>query len=735
MVSPQKSLFSRLRDRLRLAEPEPEQAGPKKVVIVHDQPVGSFGTEIYHGYPSEEYLATLRGTDAADVWDKMRRSDPQIKMITNAIKNPIKSATWEVLPGGDSDEAEKQAELIKQILFHDMDVPWSRFLGEALTLVEFGYSLFEEIHKTVLNHPQFGSYIGLKALAYRSQRTIERFNVNRDTGTLLTVSQYAYGDLQKLVDIPAQFLVHFALDQEGANYEGISALRACYGSYIRKNMYMKLNAIGIEKFAVPTPVLEVPDQQQNATQFANAKAALEAYTSHQSNYITYPVGWKLELKSNVYDPEKVEKSIDAEDKRMVKSLLAGFLELGLSGHGTQALSSDLSDFFLFGLQHIADIVCDGLNRKTIKNLVDLNYGPQPVYPMLKCSGISDKAGKELAETLKYLSDGKYITPDDPLEVHLRKRLGLTEMSDQGKRISAAPQPPNEPEQKPSNGNLGLSDRRFRLAEITARKQIADGKAEVKDVMQKHLKNISKAMAGQIIAEYKKLPDSKRMDAIKAISFPGRIDYSRELLESLSVIAIDALDKARREVPKKRNIRLSEFDNLPPDLKKKVKAQSDLLVDTQLEDLKKNMAFQFTSSVDSTDSDDILYNDMVQSGEDFRTGASIEAGSGNAAAFAVNAARSAFFFDEEVLPEIASFTFVNGDPVSPICQDLAGTTFAVDDPEAQRYFPPLHHNCKSYIVPNLVGGTDKPLTDGGLRPSKAELEKYITLSEAECCGKS
>jgi hypothetical protein len=96
---------------------------------------------------------------------------------------------------------------------------------------------------------------------------------------------------------------------------------------------------------------------------------------------------------------------------------------------------------------------------------------------------------------------------------------------------------------------------------------------------------------------------------------------------------------------------------------------------------------------------------------------------------VNDTRTAFFFDEDTLDEIESFTFVNADPVSPICQDLAGTTFAKDDPDADRYFPPLHHNCKSYIVPNLAGAKDNPeIDETGLKPSDPKLERYITLSE-------
>ncbi len=54
----------------------------------------------------------------------------------------------------------------------------------------------------------------------------------------------------------------------------------------------------------------------------------------------------------------------------------------------------------------------------------MNFGPQDKYPILKVSGITDKAGSELATLLKSLVDGKMLTPDDRLEEHLRKRYGI-----------------------------------------------------------------------------------------------------------------------------------------------------------------------------------------------------------------------------------------------------------------------------------------------------------------------
>jgi len=395
---------------------------------------GSYGTISYAGYPSEEYLQTLRGTRRADIFDQMRRSDPQIKMCLASVKNPIKSAVWEIEPADDSEEAKADAELIEHILFKDMDQTWIDFLGEALSMIDFGHVVFETIHKTVVGHAKYGAYTGVKSLSFRSQRTLERWHLCPETGELLSVFQNAYGDLNRMVNIPAENLIVMTLEKEGGNYEGISALRACYGPWFRKNNYLKINAIGIEKFAVPTPLVKVPEGKQSSAQFYNMIETLEHYLTHQNNYLTYPEGWEITLNTNTYDPAKVEVSIDNEDKRMVKAFLANFLELGQSGSGSYALSNDLSDFFLSGIDHVAGKIESTLNRLLIPKLIMMNRGQRANYPTLKHSGVSDKAGKELAEVLKMLGETKFITPDDNTESHLRKRYGIPKASDIGKRI-------------------------------------------------------------------------------------------------------------------------------------------------------------------------------------------------------------------------------------------------------------------------------------------------------------
>lgn len=709
---------------LGLAESPIDDASQTKNLSLHIEEIGTSGTEIFAGYYSEEYLNNLRGTRAADIWDQMRRSDPKIKMVLSAVKNPIKGAHWNVQPGADGDNYKLHAELIEQVLFRDLEQPWVQQVSEILTMLEFGFAVFEKIDKLVTNHPILGTYHSLSKLGWRSPRTIERWNLDKKTGKILSISQYAYGDLGKLVDIPGEFLVVFTNEKEGDNYEGVSALRPCYGPWYRKNSYLKLMAIGMEKFAIPTPYMEVPEGKENSQQYNNAKKVLEKYVSHQQQYITIPAGWKLGFAQSSFDASKIREAIDKENTEIAHAFLENFLELGQSGSGSYALSYDLSDFFLMGIEHVAKNICETFNRTTIPDLIKLNFGPQQAYPRLVCSGIKDKPGKELAEIIKLLSDAKVITPDTDLEENLREKYGLPKkVSPIVPAAAAAPV-------------TSLSEVKLAESPKTPKALISQKTDELKALMQTGLKDMGSQLISDLMAKKKRSTPSQYLSITQKVQPMGTREYKESLKSFLAGVSLDAIDQARKEIPggskiklseKLTSIRLSDFSSLPPSIQKSVEAQIGLLTSFQIQDLLKALFFQFNNSVESTDSDALLEDDLNSTLEDFLEGASVAAGAGNTVAKAVNEGRSEFFFDSDVYEEIESFTFVNGDPVSPICTDLAGTVFSKDDPDMGRYSPPLHHNCKSYLVPNL-NGSGKKIDPTGVKPSDPALDKYITLSE-------
>ena len=706
------------------------------------KPVGASGTELYAGYFSEEYLYTLRGKAGAKIWDEMRRSESQVAMLLNAVMNPIKSATWEFEAAADVADGEKHKELVEYCAKEMID--WETHIHEALTKLVFGFSLFEIVHNVVFDHPKFGTFNGLKALAFRSQKTIEKWNVDRATGNLASVEQWLLGDLAQdrssKVEMLAEFLLVFSLQKEGDNYEGISALRPMYGPWFRKNLYLKIAAIGIEKNAIGVPLGTTPKGKQSATDEAAFKEVLENFAAHESSYLIKPEGWEIEIIKSDFNAGPVKEMILLENTEMINSLVANFLALGTNGGGGAfALGSDLSDFFLTGIQNYANIVSGVWNRKLIPDLVKLNYGPQSSYPKLKASGINDKAGKELAEILASLTTAQAIKPDMKLEEFLRKQYKMPVADPTTTREPAAA--------KPFTPYQQFSEKRIQLAE-NYKTQWKNDKNEVKEVMTENLAVMLEGYKKQIKSKWNGASEAGRASIGLQLEPKGLPAYREALREELARIANGALIGAKKETPKAKNVKLAErillaapkggyFEALPSNVKRLVKAQADLIAQAQAADLQKIVSFQYTSSQTSTEDVDQILNDIeeaalpvIEGGT--ASGMSVDAAAGNAVSSVVNQARLEWFFEPEVLETIESFTFINEDPVSEICQQLDGMTWAVGDPDLDRYSPPLHHNCKSRLEPNEKGAEKNPEIQRGGTPVTQKGLDSITLHECSVC---
>lgn len=716
--------------------------------------IGNSGTQVFGGYFSEEYLHDIRGRRGALIWDEIRRSEAQVAMLLNAMTNPIKAANWDVEAYDESDpECVKHKELVKKCLFEQID--FNTFKHEALTFVPFGFSLFEIVHNVTQDDPKFGEFNGLSAIGFRSQKTIENWQLEMKTGKLLGVNQYTYSDLGGNEFIPGDFLLVLTLNKEGNNYEGISALRPILGAYRRKDLYLKLAAIGLERYAVGTPIGTVPTGKESGAEYQAFLDVLQNYTSHEASYITKPQGWEIEIQKGEFDADKVKSMLVFENTEMITSVVANFLILGVhAAGGSLALGSNLADFFTSGLYAYSGVVTDAVNLQMIPNLVKLNFGPQRGYPKLKVTGISDKAGKELGETIKLLADSRVLDPDGPLKDWLRQQYKMPKRDVD----SATPMPvipagaaanfpkPNDPVIDPRTGKeipfqpaqldqspqLSECIKSIRLVESKYSKQFDKNKSKLKSLMKSNLSTMFSGLKDELRAKYNSLSGSDKILAATKVQIPGVQAYKAQLRIALSKIAMQTVQGAAQMVPKGRK-KLDEYDNLSPSVRKLIDAQISLVAETQASDIEKMSYFQFTSAANSLDDIDAILNEVDETVLDSINGStaqgmSVDAAAGDILAQVTNGAAMDFFSDPAVQDGIESYTFTNEDPVSEICQAMTGTTLAVGDPDLDTYMTPLHHNCKSRWVPNLKGDDSNPDIDrGGLSLSKKALNA-ITLHE-------
>lgn len=129
------------------------------------------------GYLSEEPNRKLAGQAGARIFDEMRRTDAQVNASLLAMELPIRATKWYVEPAfnddGETEEQDEQiAKFVETALFDYMDNAWDDLLREILTMLPFGFSVFEKVYG--IKQTEEGPKIILKKLAFRKQVTIER---------------------------------------------------------------------------------------------------------------------------------------------------------------------------------------------------------------------------------------------------------------------------------------------------------------------------------------------------------------------------------------------------------------------------------------------------------------------------------------------------------------------------------------------------------------------------------
>jgi len=695
--------------------------------------LGAAGTDIFSGQFDEEYLSKLKGTQGINVYSQMRRNDAQVSMLLKTVKNPILGARWYVEPHDESDQADEMAGLVEHVLFNDMRYPdgsksktFLQFIEEAMTMMEYGFSLFEVIHKVVTGHPVYGDYIGLKDLAYRHPRSIEEWVLYKNGG-LKAVRQVTDGDNDVDVLIPGRHLLVFTNRKEGDNYEGISELRPIYGNHFRKNVYYKIQAIGLERSANGIPVGTVNDEvalrDDFKEQFEQLKDVMEQLASHQRRSLALPPGFSItELKIN-HDAEKVLKAIESENLQMAKSFLQNFMELGTGNSGgSYSLGTDLSDMFLSGIELYAKQICANVNDVIVKRIIDFKYGEQTEYPKLRCTGINDKAGNELATMIVSLVSAGMIKPSDKMREYVHQRFGfpVPDFEAEEAEDAAAPEAASKADGE-EDKNLSDTPAYIQLAQKNAIAEIKSKADSMHALMQSSLTERTDEYINRVLKAMEK-EGAKSRKAVMGMTLKGQRKYGDALLAFLAEVGDEAAKRVLKELGKADHEfadaeTKEKMKGLPKASREKIAAEVDLIVAEQDAQLQKAVLFTFNSQLDTTDSVDAMRVELKAASDKYLASAALQVGATNFVSAVTNGVRNDVFQTPEVFSDIESFVYFNPDPKSDICKALSGRVFSKEEYKTSRLLPPNHHNCKSIVTAQTLGAVgNKPVDPLGLTPT-------------------
>jgi len=703
----------------------------------------------------EDHLKELQGPEGHEIYSKMLRSDTQVGKVYYAIVNPIKSALWDIEPASDEEQDLKSAALLKHILFNDLPRGWKAKLDEIMTYPFHGHASFEVIFQNREDKIN-GQYTGLKNLAFRDQRSLVEWRFERESEKLLEVHQRQYGDLDVDTWINGENLLIFYNEKKGSDL-GFPILRRLYGPYKRKLLSKQLQIIGVERSAIPVPKLKIPKSVKiGSDEYQAAVDQLESYSNAENAYFLFPDGYELEFEgSNAFDPAKIQTVIKSENEDMMSAILATFLEMGIGGNsGNQAATETLSEFYTNGITYLADGIVETINNILIPRLCELNFGDTlETLPKLVYSGISEEAGKEFMEIVTGYTTAGVIGVDEQLEDFIRKSHNMPAKA-QGEQIenkesqNEQANNSNDPSTESNSDRKGNDeDVEFSAKDGRDAKKLINEKAEkLNETIKTSLQFSAAKFINDTIARYKQLPEGKKQRATDKIKMGGTAKFRKAVKADLTSTAFESLAMAKAEVPAGKEVKLSskpedilrvnflcknnedlslnDGETLPAHIRVLIAKQSELIADSSSDELDTLLRFRFSNTELNTNDPEVIRQDMTKAAEDFTESGSKKVKGVNAAALMTNETRSTWFFEVDVIPQIHSFTFFNLSPVSDICKELAGTTFAVTDADSMRFNPPLHHNCKSVLIANLKTNKKNP-TITSLSPS-AKAKESITL---------
>ena len=330
------------------------------------QELGDSGTQIFSGIiVGDEYRPELRGRQALKIYDEMRRGDSTVHAGLMAVKLPIIGVDWSVEAASDEDVDQKAADLLKFNLLQVLD--WKARLGEMLTMLEFGFSVFELVFDVM--EVDGVDRIVLTKLAYRKQRTIEKWQC--EDGTPGVTQRTAKGEL---VSIPRWKLLVLTHQQEGDNYEGQSILRSAYQNWYFKKTFYQIDAMKHERQALGVVKIKYPNGADQ-TMREEARRAASNVRVNERAYLEEPTGWEIDfmdMKSNTTaDPTA---AIAHHDRQILKNMAVQFIDIGSAGSsGSLAASNDQRGLFDQQEQATAEQIASAVNDQVVKAIIDLNF--------------------------------------------------------------------------------------------------------------------------------------------------------------------------------------------------------------------------------------------------------------------------------------------------------------------------------------------------------------------------
>lgn len=384
-----------------------------------------------------EHNPKLLWPQALRVWEDML-ADAQVQALRMATTLPLRRRRWLIDPNGSDPRivdhvasdfglpVKGQKDQLRRPLSGRFS--WGRHLEHVLRAPLMGHYFFE-----IVGEIQADGLWHLRKLAPRPPKSIYEIDVDLDGG-LKAIRQA--GALQP-IEIPAERLVGYVWDQEGAQWTGRSELRSIYKHWLAKDYLMRADVTKHQRNGMGVPVVESAPGSSQA-QIDQDQQLASSVRGGDVAGVAMPAGAKLRLVGVEGSLPDTVASIRYHDEQMARAFLAMFIQLGQTATGSRALGERFVDFFALSLDARAEWVCEVTNEFAIERFVRWNFGETDTVPLL----ISERNEDEEAsvQDLATLVQQGLLVVDDDIRTWVRDRVSAP----QPPEGAAQPSPPAVP---------------------------------------------------------------------------------------------------------------------------------------------------------------------------------------------------------------------------------------------------------------------------------------------------
>lgn len=396
---------------------------------------GFTGPTRYSRLQLDDYNPDLRGKAALRTYERMRRSDGQVRAIQTVTELPIRATRWHLEPPKQASFLEREAaELLTGNLFGGMRGSFDELLREVLRARYFGFGAPEiewveragraEVFAVHSRNPEL-----IDSWLYDARGQLVGYLMvgERVTGSGLADAPATLTETRAIV--PLSRCIHAAYEAEHGSPTGSALARSMYTHWYFKQAIYRLGGIGLERNWLGTPVGKADvgaswDDREEVLEILSRLRAAE------DSAIALPAGWALEW----YEPRRnladIMPFLNHHDALMARAALAQFLNLGQAGsEGSQALASEHVKLFLDGEDAVARWVAETLNQQLVRRWCRMNYGERLRPPKLRHRPIRANSLEGTARALQTLQAGGFVTPTQADEAHIRAVAELPEIEE------------------------------------------------------------------------------------------------------------------------------------------------------------------------------------------------------------------------------------------------------------------------------------------------------------------